>query len=52
MADVTGRTRCSSSILGAPLSKCSSVGRTLAAILIAERSRWFESIHSDGAELI
>lgn len=47
MVDVTGRARCPSSILGAPLSECSSVGRTPTAVLVAEGRRWFESFHSD-----
>lgn len=47
MADVTGRARCLGSIPSAPLSECSSVGRTLAALMVVERGRWFESIHSD-----
>ena len=47
MADVTGHARCLGSIPSAPLTECSSVGRTPTAVLVAEGQRWFESIYSD-----
>ena len=46
MADVTGHARCSSPILDAPLSECSSVGRMLAVVVVAESGRRFESVLS------